>query len=75
MATRIMYVIYVCLCSLVFSGAPSAYHVLVTQFEQRDLAQKPEAASEEYRRTVPVVIPGSVGALPAPTSTQEAAMP
>jgi len=60
---------------LVFAGATTAYIVLAIQFEERDLAHEHGAAYEEYRRTVPMLIPGSVGALPAPTSTQEAAMP
>jgi protein-S-isoprenylcysteine O-methyltransferase Ste14 len=77
MVTSIMYFVYGCLCYLLFAGATSAYNVLAIQFEERDLAHKhgPAPAYEEYRRAVPVLIPSSVGALPAPTSTQEAAMP
>ena len=69
MATRM--IIYGCFCFVLFAGVTSAYNVPAIQFEERDLAHEHLAASEEYGRT----IPGSVGALPAPTSTQKVATP
>ena len=68
-------IIYGCFCLVLFAGATSADNVPAMKFEERDLAHEHGVASEEYRRTVPTLIPDSVGALPAPTSTQKVATP
>jgi methanethiol S-methyltransferase len=52
------------LAHFVFAFATTAYIVLAIQFEERDLVSEHGAEYEEYRRTVPMLLPGR-GRLPA----------
>src|SRR5215510_13718007 len=58
------------LAHLVFAIATTAYIVLAIQFEERDLVHEHGARYEEYRRTVPMLLPGSPRKHPVPAHTQ-----
>jgi methanethiol S-methyltransferase len=56
------------LAHLLFSIATTAYILLAIQFEERDLVREHGDAYEEYRRSVPMLIPAVRKPLPKPRS-------
>lgn len=62
------------LAHLVFALATTAYIVLAIQFEERDLVTEHGADYEAYRRSVPMLVPGS-GRLRARADASDLAMP
>ena len=61
------------LAHFVFAFATTAYIVLAIQFEERDLVSEHGAEYEEYRRTVPMLLPGR-GRLPSTASAVRKAL-
>ena len=61
------------LAHLVFAGATTAYIVLAIQFEEHDLATEHGPTYQEYRRSVPMLLPRIVGpTTPAPSPERAA---
>ena len=54
------------LAHVVFAFATTVYIVLAIQFEERDLVSEHGAKYEEYRRTVPMLVPGRRRLRPTP---------
>lgn len=63
------------LAHLVFALATTCYIVLAIQFEERDLVAEHGAKYEEYRRTVPMLVPGRGRARARPAASDLALPP
>jgi methanethiol S-methyltransferase len=67
------------LAHLVFALVTTAYIVMAIQFEERDLVSEHGAAYEEYRRRVPMLLPGrrriNPGEIPAHSRDFESTRP
>ena len=57
------------LAHLLFSIATTAYILLAIRFEERDLVREHGETYEEYRRSVPMLVPFSKQARPRPESS------